>query len=84
MFPPLREALGERQLKDSNSSTTWIWGMFTEPQKSELSNRGRRLNSSHPQAGFGLRDLPDDEDVTKLRRALKPFFRGARRTEILG
>lgn len=53
-------------------------GTFTKLQKSELSNRGRTLNSLRPQIGFGLKEISDDEDVTKLNRTLKPFFCRAR------
>jgi len=52
--------------------------MFTKLQKSELSNRERTLNSLRPQTGFGLKEISDDGDVTKLNRTLKPFFCGAR------
>lgn len=52
--------------------------MFTKLQKSELSNRERTLNSLHPQIGFGLKEISDDGDVTKLNRTLKPFFCSAR------
>lgn len=41
--------------------------MFTKLQKSELSNRGRPLNSLRLRTGFGLKEILDDEDVTKLK-----------------
>lgn len=69
----LREAAERQQLQPHVAL-----GMFTEPQESELSHRGRTLNSLHPQAGFGLKDI---SDVTKLRRTLKPVLCGAREPE---
>lgn len=50
--------------------------MFTKLQKPELSNKGSTLNSLRPQAGFGLKEISDAGDVTKLNRTLKPFFYG--------